>query len=121
MSGLKRMGFLMFAIAYCLTYQHDLTLVLLAAALCLVSNLGTILFLRSAGRSKGVPRWIWLSVAGAAGGFGIWSTHFVAMLAYDPGIVVGYDRDLTLISLGAAFASTFVAGLAAVSLAGSQA
>ncbi len=115
------MGFLMFAIAYCLTYQHDLTLVLLAAALCLVSNLGTILFLRSAGRAKGVPRWIWLSVAGAAGGFGIWSTHFVAMLAYDPGIVVGYDRDLTLISLGAAFASTFVAGLAAVSLAGSQA
>jgi diguanylate cyclase (GGDEF)-like protein/PAS domain S-box-containing protein len=120
MSGLKRTGFLMFAIVYCLTYQHDWTLVLLAGALCLASNLGTILFLRSAGRSKGMPRWIWLCVAGAAGGFGIWSTHFVAMLAYDPGIVVGYGRDPTLISLGAAFASTFVAGLAAVSLPPSQ-
>ncbi|WHA44142.1 bifunctional diguanylate cyclase/phosphodiesterase [Agrobacterium larrymoorei] len=100
----------MSAIAYCLAYQHNLWLVLLAGALCFLSNLGSMLFLRAAGRSISYQRWTWLCVMGFAGGFGIWSTHFVAMLAYDPGIVVGYDRDLTLLSLAVAFASTFTAG-----------
>jgi NO-binding membrane sensor protein with MHYT domain/methyl-accepting chemotaxis protein len=38
-------------------------------------------------------------VAGAAFGCGIWTTHFIAMLAYDPGVGVGYDIGFTLLSL----------------------
>ncbi len=45
-------------------------------------------------------------IAGAAAGFGIWSTHFVAMLAYDAGVVVGYDIELTILSLAVAIALT---------------
>ena len=26
----------------------------------------------------------------------VWATHFVAMLAYDPGVVMGYDTALTI-------------------------
>ncbi|NTJ41917.1 EAL domain-containing protein [Agrobacterium larrymoorei] len=111
----------MSAIVNCLAYQHDLWLVLLAAALCLLSNTGAVLFLRAAGRATSFQRWTWLWIMGFAGGFGIWSTHFVAMLAYDPGIVVGYDRDLSLLSLAVAFVSTFIAGTVVLLLPRKQA
>jgi NO-binding membrane sensor protein with MHYT domain len=42
---------------------------------------------------------MWTVTAGAATGCGIWATHFIAMLAYDPGIVVGYGMVLTALSL----------------------
>ena len=45
-------------------------------------------------------------VAGVTTGLGIWTTHFVAMLGYDPGIVVGYDLALTALSLVIAMALT---------------
>ena len=32
-------------------------------------------------------------------GSGIWATHFIAMLAYQPGMPVGYDVFLTVLSL----------------------
>ena len=31
--------------------------------------------------------------AGLAAGSGIWATHFIAMLAYDPGIGMAFDLD----------------------------
>ena len=34
--------------------------------------------------------------AGAATGCGIWATHFIAMLAYEPSVPVGYDVGLTI-------------------------
>jgi diguanylate cyclase (GGDEF)-like protein/PAS domain S-box-containing protein len=40
-----------------------------------------------------------LSLDAAAAGFGIWATHFIAMLAYDPGIGAGYNVALTVLSL----------------------
>ena len=30
-------------------------------------------------------RLVWLALTGISAGSGIWATHFVAMLAYDPG------------------------------------
>ncbi len=45
---------------------------------------------------------------GAAAGCGIWATHFLAMLAYDPAVPVAYDIDLTVMSL---LAATIVTGL----------
>lgn len=110
----------MFAIVTCLTTQHNPWLVVLAAALCFLSNTGSMMFLRNARKSVGGLRWTWLSIMGVAGGFGIWSTHFVAMLAYDPGMVVGYDPELTILSLGVSLLSALVAGLAALFLPKNQ-
>ena len=42
---------------------------------------------------------MWLGLGALAAGFGIWSTHFIAMLAYEPGIATGYDVGLTVLSL----------------------
>ena len=49
--------------------------------------------------SHGRTRAIWICLDAAVGGCGIWATHFVAMLAYDPGAGAGYSIPVTLLSL----------------------
>ena len=49
--------------------------------------------------------WAWTL---PAAGCGIWATHFIAMLAYDPGTSAGYDPGLTAASLIIAVAITGV-------------
>jgi diguanylate cyclase (GGDEF)-like protein/PAS domain S-box-containing protein len=93
----------------CLAYEHNLWLVVLAGTLCFLANTGTVVFIQRANEARQSGRAVWLAVAGAAGGFGIWSTHFVAMLAYEPGLVIRFDLSLTLISLAIAFVSTVMA------------
>jgi diguanylate cyclase (GGDEF)-like protein/PAS domain S-box-containing protein len=56
-------------------------------------------------------RRVWLAVSAISTGFGIWATHFVAMLAFTPGIPSGYNIVLTILSLIAAILLTG-AGLA---------
>ncbi|MFS8147707.1 EAL domain-containing protein [Rhizobium sp. BR 249] len=89
----------MFTVLTCITEQHNLALVGLAGLICFLASHCAMVLLDRAMSSGGVARWVWLLTAGAAGGFGIWATHFVAMLAYDPGVVVGYHAGLTLVSL----------------------
>jgi diguanylate cyclase (GGDEF)-like protein/PAS domain S-box-containing protein len=56
-------------------------------------------------------RGVWLAVSAITTGFGIWATHFIAMLAFTPGIPSGYNIILTILSLVAAILLTG-AGLA---------
>src|SRR5207248_3061966 len=49
---------------------------------------------------------IWLAVSATATGFGIWATHFIAMLAFAPGIPNAYNVALTFLSLIAAIVLT---------------
>ncbi|MDX3925662.1 MAG: MHYT domain-containing protein [Shinella sp.] len=100
----------MLNILNCVVVEHDLRLVLLAALICFLSCYVTVLLARRALSGGGKARLLWLCAAGASGGFGIWSTHFIAMLAYDAGIFVGYDTELTLASLAVAIVLT-TAGL----------
>jgi diguanylate cyclase (GGDEF)-like protein/PAS domain S-box-containing protein len=96
----------MYRILACLETAHDWKLVLLAALVCIVSSAVTILTLCRARTITGRGRLRWILTAGAAGGFGIWATHFIAMLAFDPGLPLAYDLSLTLISLVVAMAIT---------------
>lgn len=96
----------MFTVLTCVTEQHNLTLVGLAGLICFLASLCAMVLLDRAMSSDGAARWVWIGTAGAAGGFGIWATHFVAMLAYDPGVVVGYHAGLTLVSLLVAIVAT---------------
>ncbi|SDM55389.1 PAS domain S-box-containing protein [Methylobacterium phyllostachyos] len=45
------------------------------------------------------PRWAWGAGAAVAMGGGIWSMHFVGMLAFEMGLPAVYDLGLTLLSL----------------------
>ena len=60
-------------------------------------------------KATGKAQWLWLSTGGAAGGFGIWATHFIAMLAYDAGVTVGYEPGPTVGSLAIAILTTAAA------------
>ena len=98
----------MFQVFTCLTTEHDWRLVVLAGFVCLLSSaVGISLFHRA--RSASNPaRLVWLGLDAAAAGCGIWATHFISMLAYDPGVGVGYDLGLTVLSLIFAVAITGV-------------
>src|SRR5438552_796508 len=58
--------------------------------------------------SKGWARGAWLATASLAMGGGIWSMHFIAMLAFRMPIPVGYDLGLTALSLFVAIGVTGV-------------
>jgi diguanylate cyclase (GGDEF)-like protein len=90
------------AIVVTLFERHDLALVVLAAFVCALSAFSGITLLKHARRSAGLRRALWVAVAAISVGFGIWTTHFVAMLAFSPGISTGYDLPVTLFSLALA-------------------
>lgn len=93
-------------IIYCLRTEHDWKLVVLAALVCLVSSTVTIIILSRAQNVAGKMRLGWIAAAGGAGGFGIWATHFIAMMAFHPGLSLTFDLRLTLLSLVCAMVIT---------------
>ena len=101
----------MFRVLSCLGGEHDFRLVLLAGSICLLASIAAINLFRRAAAAARHARIAWLALAGAATGCGIWATHFIAMLAYEPGVDVAYDINLTGISLALAMIVTS-AGLA---------
>ncbi len=101
----------MFKIYSCIAFAHDLKLVGLAALVCVLASFAAINLLRHARISHGHMRGVWLAVSAITTGFGIWATHFIAMLAFTPGIPSGYNIILTILSLVAAILLTG-AGLA---------
>ncbi len=101
----------MLRVLTCIVVEHDLRLVLLAALICFLSCYVAVALAQRARVVEGKARALWLGAAGTSSGFGIWATHFIAMLAYDPGVVMGYDMKLTLVSLAIAIVVTTI-GLA---------
>ena len=71
----------MFRVFSCLTVEHDWRLVLLAGLVCFVVSIVAVSIFHRAIAARARTRLIWIAIAGAAIGYGIWATHFVAMLA----------------------------------------
>jgi diguanylate cyclase (GGDEF)-like protein/PAS domain S-box-containing protein len=90
----------------CLIVEHDWRLVALAAAVCLLTSLVAVGLLHRARAARGSARLFWLLLDAVAAGYGIWATHFMAMLAYNPAIEANYDLALTLLSLAFAVVIT---------------
>jgi methyl-accepting chemotaxis protein len=101
---------MMFRVFTCLATEHDWRLVIVAGLVCFLASLTAISLFNRARATAGRTRATWIISAGTAAGCGIWATHFVAMLAYDPGISIAYNIGLTALSLAAAAAVT-AAGL----------
>ena len=93
----------------CVTGLHDPRLVVLAVLICFWGCFSALSLLSRAKRPDGSINSVWLTAAAAAGGADIWSTHFVAMLAYNPGFPVQYRIGLTVLSIVFAIAITWVA------------
>ena len=92
----------MIRIIGCIRDQHDPLLVALAAAICFITCLGSIKVWWLGSDEPPASRRQSILLAGFASGFGVWATHFIAMIAYLPGLPVTYDLPLVLASLGIA-------------------
>src|SRR5580658_2926173 len=99
-------GYPMLTVYNCIVAEHDLRLVALAALICALASFTAISLLHHVRRSDGPMRPVWLTVSAASTGFGIWATHFIAMLAFTPGLPSAYNVALTFLSLAIAIVVT---------------
>src|SRR4029078_2185928 len=106
----------MFRVFNCLVTEHYLRLVVIAGVVCFLASFTAINLFGRARVLSGRVRMYWILAAGAATGSGIWATHFIAMLSYNPGISVAYNLGLTLLSLVMAVIITSVGLAAAVQM-----
>jgi PAS domain S-box-containing protein len=83
----------------CLAVDHDWRLVALAVIICFLASAVAISLFHRAQATNERTRIAWLGLDAVVAGYGIWATHFIAMLAYDPGIGAAYNLVLTILSL----------------------
>jgi PAS domain S-box-containing protein len=76
---------------------------------CLTASMTAFRLYARAREAEGRGRAPWIALTGVAAGSGIWATHFIAMLAYQPSIPVGYAASGTVLSLVLAVATTAAA------------
>src|SRR5262245_47141033 len=100
----------MIKVLSCITEQHSIWLVLLAAGVCAFGSFTALsLLARARDARRGAIDWRWLVAASAVAGASVWSTHFVAMLAYDSDTLpLGYEVGLTAASIAIAMVVTLV-------------
>jgi len=98
----------MIKVLNCITGQHSIPLVLLAAAVCAFGSFTALSLLARARDNRAAAiDWRWLAASSAVAGAAVWTTHFVAMLAYDPSsLQLGYDLGLTILSIAIAMVVT---------------
>jgi len=88
----------------CISNDHDLRLVAIAALLCAFSCWTTGTLLSRVRISAGRQRRNWTAAAAFVFGAGVWATHFVAMLAFQTSFPISYAIDWTIVSIGVAVA-----------------
>ncbi|MEZ2330455.1 putative bifunctional diguanylate cyclase/phosphodiesterase [Mesorhizobium sp. RCC_202] len=112
-SEIEKVDPAMMRVISCVTVDHNLWLVLVAALVCSAGSWATIrLFLRSH-EATGLQQIGWHFLTAVCAGSSIWCTHFIAMLAYDPGAPIAFDPVLTIASLFIAIAGTAAGFIAA--------
>jgi NO-binding membrane sensor protein with MHYT domain len=82
--------------------DHNFALVLLAAVICVLGSLISLTLFQKALMTRGSVRTSWVFLGAVAGGATVWCTHFVGMIAYEPGVAVTYEPLLTGLSLAIA-------------------
>ena len=88
--------------------SHDPLLVLLAYLIASAAGFTALNMAERVSVSRGQGRELWRWLGAWALGGGIWSMHFVAMLAFNAPFVLTYDLPITLLSLLIAIAVSYV-------------
>ncbi len=83
----------------CITNEHDIRLVVLAGLICFLACYTAFSLIARSKTQDIWSRYSWLTGAAVVTGSGVWATHFIAMLAFRPGLPVGYDVALTALSV----------------------
>ena len=105
----------MISVVSCIVEQHNIWLVLVAAVVCVAGCWAVLRLHRRGSSTSGAEAIGWQFLAATAAGASIWATHFIAIIAYEPGTPVTFDPVLTIVSLMVAligsFAGLMVAGM----------
>jgi NO-binding membrane sensor protein with MHYT domain len=88
------------------TGTHDPYLVALSILVACFASYTALDLAAHVGAARGLARRVWLVAAAITMGGGIWSMHFVAMLAFNMSIPMSYDMGLTVLSLVVAIVVT---------------
>lgn len=79
--------------------DYNLWLVLLSYGVSFAGALTGLMMTRYIRQPDGSISFLWLSAASVViGGCAIWSMHFLGMIAYQPGMLVSYDIEITAAS-----------------------
>lgn len=92
---------------------YNLSLVLLSLAVAVLASYTALHLAARMTASRGGIAAAWLVGGAIAMGFGIWSMHFVGMLAFQLPIPLGYDLALTAYSMLVATLASALASSAA--------
>jgi diguanylate cyclase (GGDEF)-like protein len=99
----------------CIVYQHDYRGLALAVAVCVLGSFVATRLFGRVRRTAGSQRYLWMFLSSVVCGASIWTTHFLAMLSYDPGVEHAYEPTGTLISLLLGMGFSFVGQMIAAS------
>jgi len=88
-----------FKVISCLVNEHDYGMVVVAGLVCLCALLTAFRLYSRMNGAKGLSRGAWLLFTALVAGSGVWATHFLAMLAFEPGLKTGYSPTGTIMSL----------------------
>ncbi|UAX00014.1 EAL domain-containing protein [Halopseudomonas nanhaiensis] len=89
--------------------RYDLFLVLISFAVAMLSSYTALDLAGRIASARGAAVRYWISGGALAMGFGIWSMHFIGMLAFKLPIPLGYDLTFTMGSLVLAILSSGLA------------
>ena len=97
-----------------LTGDYDYLMVVVSVCIAMLSAYATLDLAERVTHAKGSARTLWLSCGATAMGTGIWSMHYIGMLAFRLPVVVKYHWPTVLLSLLAAILASGI-GLFCVS------
>lgn len=89
--------------------SHDPILVTFSYIVAVVSSYTALDVTGRINTTIGYKRWLWLLFGAAAMGMGIWSMHFVGMLAFSLPVLVPYDTTIVIISMLPSIVGSFIA------------
>jgi diguanylate cyclase (GGDEF)-like protein len=83
----------------CLSGSHDPLRLTFSILIVVLGSLLTMNIFAATRSAKGGRLVIWSGYSGLIGGSTVWATHFMAMVAFDPGLKYAFDPTLTMLSL----------------------
>jgi len=84
-------------------------IVLLSFVIALLASYSALNLAGKISRARGKSKYVWLMTGSCVMGCGIWSMHFVGMLALHTDLQIRYDIPITLLSALAGILSSFIA------------
>jgi PAS domain S-box-containing protein len=89
--------------------HYDLGLVTISVVIAILASYAGLLFAGHVTSVSGRPRLGWLGAGAVVMGLGIWSMHFVGMIAFQLPVPIGYGLNLILVSVAVAIAASLLA------------